>query len=160
MNYNKTFLIGRIAREINFFQNSSGISTARSVIAVNRNIASDRQMTDFIPIVAFEKQAFLLKNYAFKGTLLAIEGSNIVNSTKQNDKTIINMEVKVDNIEFLESKNKQNQKNNNIENDYKKEFLEKEFDNKNSINEPTFSGLDKPDSNYKKIYSFQFDEDE
>ncbi|MGV2393437.1 UNVERIFIED_CONTAM: single-stranded DNA-binding protein [Campylobacter lari] len=155
MNLNKTIIIGKIASEIDYRTTNSGITIARTTVAVERNIASDRVLTDYIPVIAFTKIADLLHNYANKGTLIAIEGSNIVNTNTQNDQIFINMEVRINNFEFLESKaqrlarNINNTKTENLtENTIKKSFNETESKN----DEPKFGGLS--DDEYNKLKSF------
>ena len=73
---NKVVLIGRITRDPELrFSPGTGIAISRFTIAVNRRKKEDgTQEADFIPCVAWRKQAENLANYQKKGNQIAVTG--------------------------------------------------------------------------------------
>ena len=69
---NRTVLVGRIVKDPDIKKTSSGKSVASFVLAVNQRFNRDK--TDFINCVAWEKTADYLANYVKKGNLIAVEG--------------------------------------------------------------------------------------
>lgn len=73
---NRVVLVGRITRDPEFTQTSSGISLVRFTIAVNRNYkdANGERQADFISCIAWRFQAEFLNNYVKKGHQISVEG--------------------------------------------------------------------------------------
>ena len=69
---NKVIMIGRLTKDPEVKKTSSGKSIASFTLAVNQRFNRDK--TDFINCVAWEKTAEYLGNYVKKGNLIAVEG--------------------------------------------------------------------------------------
>lgn len=69
---NSVILIGRLTKDPEIKKTSSGKSVASFTLAVNQRFNRDK--TDFINCVAWEKTADYLGNYVKKGNLIAVEG--------------------------------------------------------------------------------------
>ena len=69
---NRVVLVGRTTKDPNIKKTSSGKSVASFTIAVNDRFNRDK--TDFINCVAWEKTADYLGNYVKKGNLIAVDG--------------------------------------------------------------------------------------
>lgn len=95
---NKVIYMGRIATELQLRKSSNDKSYIFFNIAVPRKY--DKEKTDFINCVAWNKQAESLVKYQNKGNLITVEGS-----TETYKKNNINMSrCLVENIVFIESK--------------------------------------------------------
>ena len=73
---NKAFLIGRLTRDPELRYSSSNAAIANFSIAIDRQYTSSdgQRQTDFINIVAFQKQAENIKKYIGKGSIVAVDG--------------------------------------------------------------------------------------
>jgi len=107
---NKVFLIGRLTRDPELRYTSSNIPTASFSIAVNRNFTNQNgeREADFINIVVWRKQAENIKNYLSKGSQVAIDGRIQTRTYDAQDgsKRYVT-EVVADNVQFLDSKKKE-----------------------------------------------------
>ena len=106
---NSVHLIGRLTKDIEIVQTKSGTDIANFTLAVNRN----KEETDFIRCVAFNKTAEVLNNYTSKGSQIGVEGSIRVENFEDkegNKRTAV--KVNAYRIELLDSKsdNKPKQK--------------------------------------------------
>lgn len=103
MSMNVVILTGRLTAEPEMKYTQSGKSYAKFSLAVNRRY--NREETDFVNIVAWEKKAELVSQHLHKGSLVGITGSLRIRSYEddQGAKRKIT-EVLLDNLEFLESK--------------------------------------------------------
>lgn len=103
MSMNVVILTGRLTAEPEMKYTQSGKSYAKFSLAVNRRY--NREETDFVNIVAWEKKAELVSQHLHKGSLVGITGSLRIRSYEddQGVKKRIT-EVLLDNLEFLESK--------------------------------------------------------
>lgn len=101
---NKVILIGRLVADPDVRFTQSGKQTANFKLAVNR---FGNKEADFIPVVAWEKQAELIGNYLEKGRRVCVEGRMQVRTyeTTDGDKRWIT-EVVAQQVEFLDSKQK------------------------------------------------------
>jgi len=117
---NKVFLIGRLTRDPELRYTSSNIAVATFSIAVNRPFTgqSGEREADFINIVVWRRQAENIKNYLSQGSQIAIDGRIQTRSYDGEDgKKRYVTEVVADNVQFLDSKNRQdNGMNNNMNN--------------------------------------------
>ena len=94
---NKVILIGRTTKDIELKGNETKV--ANFTLAVPRN--GNKEVTDFISCVAFDKKAEILKEYVKKGNKVAIQGSIQISKYEKEGKTFYNTQVVVDEL-FLQ----------------------------------------------------------
>lgn len=85
---NKIILLGRITKDPELRKtDSTGISYVKFDIAVDRRFksADSNSDVDFIPIVAWSKQAEIICKYLSKGDYITLSGRLSVNSYSDND---------------------------------------------------------------------------
>lgn len=101
---NKAILMGRLTANPDLRQTPNGIAVATFSLAVNRNY--NRDITDFINIVAWRQTADFVSKWFTKGQLVVVEGSIQTRSyeDKQGNKRVA-FEVVADQVYFAESKN-------------------------------------------------------
>ncbi len=101
---NKAVLMGRLTANPDLRQTPNGVSVATFSLAVNRNY--NRDVTDFINIVAWRQTADFVSRYFTKGQLVVVEGSIQTRSyeDKQGNKRVA-FEVVAEQVYFAESKN-------------------------------------------------------
>lgn len=100
---NNIQLLGRITKELELKTTASGKSVCSFDIAVTRKFNKD--ITDFIPCVVWDKNCEIMCKFVKKGQLIAIDGS--LYTRKYEDKNGNNRtayEVNVNNFYFVESK--------------------------------------------------------
>ena len=100
-------LRGRITKDLELKTTTSGKSVCSFDIAVTRKF--DKEITDFIPCVAWNKTCETMCKFVKKGQLIAIDGS--LYTRKYEDKNGNNRtayEVNVNNFYFAESKKTSN----------------------------------------------------
>ncbi len=105
---NKAFLIGRLTRDPELRYSSSNAAIVNFSIAIDRQYTNQQgqRETDFINIVAFQKQAENIKKYLSKGSLVAVDGRiQTRNYDDKDGKKVYVTEVVADRVQFLESKN-------------------------------------------------------
>lgn len=108
---NKAFLIGRLTRDPELRYSSSNVAIVNFSIAIDRQYTNNQgqRETDFINIVAFQKQAENVKKYLSKGSLVAIDGRIQTRNYEDKDgKRVYVTEVVADRVQFLESKGSSN----------------------------------------------------
>ncbi len=100
---NKVILVGRLAQDPEVRYTQTGKAVASFSLAVTRPM--QRDATDFIPIVAWEKLAEICGNNLTKGRRILVEGRLQIRSYEGNDgqKRRVS-EVVAQNIEFLDAK--------------------------------------------------------
>lgn len=105
---NKVILMGRLTADPELRQTTSGISSCRFSVAVDRGYKSKdtgERQTDFIRVTAWRQTAEFICRYFSKGRMIIVEGS-----LRNNDYTDANgvkhytMDVQADNVTFGESK--------------------------------------------------------
>jgi single-strand DNA-binding protein len=76
MSLNKVMLVGRTTKDLKKLITPSGHPVVHFSLAVDRNYTNKEgnRETDFIPIVAWNRLAEILEQYAVKGTLIAVVG--------------------------------------------------------------------------------------
>ena len=107
---NNVVLAGRLVRNIELRQTSTGKEMTYFILAVNRNFKNEQgvQAADFIGCVAFGKTAENMARFLSKGSLIAVEGRISTRNFQGNDgKTVYVTEVVASSITFLESKKQQ-----------------------------------------------------
>lgn len=97
---NNVSIIGRLTKEIEIKKTESGKKVTSFTLAVNR----DKDHTDFIPCVAWEKTAELLERYTSKGSRIGAVGQISTRSYETQSGTRYVTEVLVSRIELLDSK--------------------------------------------------------
>ncbi len=107
---NSINLVGRIVRDCELKYLSEGKCVLNFTLAVDRRYKDKdgNKITDFIPIVAFNKEK--LSNYLLKGKLVSISGSMNIDKYKDkdgNNRTFA--KVSADNITLLNSKSENTQ---------------------------------------------------
>ena len=108
---NNVVLIGRLVRDVDLRQTSTGKMMTYFTLAVNRNFKNEQgeQAADFIGCVAFDKKAENMARFLSKGSLISVEGRISTRNFQGNDgKTVYVTEVVASNITFLESKKQGN----------------------------------------------------
>ena len=107
---NTVQLIGRLTKVPELKYTQSGIATTSFTLAVNRNFtnANGEREADFIMCTAWRKTAELVCQYLNKGSLVGINGHiQTRNYENQQGQRVYVTEVIVDELTFVESKNKQ-----------------------------------------------------
>jgi single-strand DNA-binding protein len=119
---NKVILKGRLTADPELRQTQSGISSCRFTLAVDRKFAdknTGERQADFISCTAWRNTAEFVSKYFNKGSMILVEGALRTGSyTDKNhsDVTHYTTDVFVDNVEFCESKKKDNSQNSQTEN--------------------------------------------
>ena len=105
---NKVVLVGRLTRDPEVRTNSSGISSARFTVAVNRNYKNREGQydADFVSCVAFRNTAEFIGKFFKKGSMIGLEGRIQTGSYDAQDGTKrYTTDVAVDNVEFVGGRN-------------------------------------------------------
>ncbi len=104
---NNVTLVGRLTKDPELRTISTGNTTCSFTVAVSRQFtnANGERETDFINIVAFQKQAENIKKYVTKGSLVAVDGRIQTRNYEDKDgKRVYVTEILANNISFLDSK--------------------------------------------------------
>lgn len=127
---NKIILIGNLTRNLELKYTSTNKAVLDTNIAVQRQYSNQNgeRETDFINIQVWGKQAENLDKYCGKGSKIAVEGELRVDTYEKNDgskgyKTY----VLVSNVEFLDTKKKEEEKPTIEVNEEVKEDIFEEF---------------------------------
>lgn len=108
---NKVILMGRLTRdpEVRYSQGATPLAIARYTLAVDRRFRRDGEATaDFIPCVAFGRQAEHAEKYYHQGLRVTISGRIQTGSyTNKDGVKVYTTEVVVEEQEFAESKKSQ-----------------------------------------------------
>ncbi|WP_288848083.1 single-stranded DNA-binding protein [uncultured Sneathia sp.] len=99
MNY--VGLMGRLTRDPELKQTSSGKSYCRFSIAVKKEFVKDG--VDFINCVAWDKRAEFIANYFGKGQRILVQGRINVGTYEVNGEKRNSFDVVVDRAEFIET---------------------------------------------------------
>lgn len=93
--------IGRLTKDIEIRTTTSGTKIANFTLAINR----DKETTDFLNCLAFNKTAEVLQDYTSKGSQIAIQGRVQTRSYEaKNGQTQYVTEIAVDRVELLDKK--------------------------------------------------------
>lgn len=136
---NKAFLIGRLTRDPELRYSSSNAAIVNFSIAIDRQYTNNQgqRETDFINIVAFQKQAENIKKYVFKGSLVAVDGRIQTRNYEDKDgKRVYVTEVVADRVQFLDSKGSSS---NTMEKSAEDTVSPADFQTENSSNETNVS---------------------
>lgn len=113
---NQVVLVGRLTRDPELkYLPGNGTAVANFAVAVDREYSKDgKKETDFIDIQVWGKSAENCANYLGKGSLAAIQGSIRVDSYQnQNGENRKSTKINATRVQFLDSKNKTSNKDNN-----------------------------------------------
>jgi single-strand DNA-binding protein len=109
---NKVIMTGRLTKDpdIRKPEDEGGVSIANFTLAINRKIKSGNQEeTDYFDCIAFEKLAIFTEKYLRQGSKILITGKLQNNNYIGRDsKKVYGVKIVLDEIEFAESKSKNN----------------------------------------------------
>lgn len=111
---NNVSLTGRLTKNLELRQTSTGKVMTYFTLAVNRNFKNEQgeQTADFISCAAFGKQAENMARFLSQGNLIGVEGRISTRNFQGNDgKTVYITEVIAGNVSFLETKKQQTNTN-------------------------------------------------
>ena len=116
---NNVSLVGRLVRDLELRYTQNGVAFGRLTVAVDKTLSKEKrqelqnagkQTANFIPCVVWGKLAENMANYTGKGSLVAIGGEIETGSYQNNEgRTIYTTDVRVSNVQFLDSAKKNNQ---------------------------------------------------
>lgn len=110
---NRSVIVGRLTRDVDLRYTPSGQAVGNFTIAVNRpfkNKQTDEYDADFINCVAWGRTAENLSQHMKKGSQIGVDGRIQTRTYEDNDgKTIYVTEIVADRVQFLESKQSNNQ---------------------------------------------------
>ncbi len=138
---NKAFLIGRLTRDPELRYSSSNAAIVNFTVAIDRQYtnAQGQRDTDFINIVAFQKQAENIKKYVFKGSLVAVDGRIQTRNYEDKDgKRVYVTEVVADRVQFLDSKGSTSNAD-NTQTDSSSDVSPADFQNDDALKETNVS---------------------
>lgn len=103
---NKLILMGTICKDIDVKQSQNGKSIARFTVAVQRKYKNSegKYDSDFLPCVAFDKQASFVSQYFQKGSKIAIVGHMQSGSYEGKNGKVYTLDCYVDEAEFCGTK--------------------------------------------------------
>lgn len=105
---NRVILMGRLTADPELRQTTSGISSCRFSVAVDRGYKSKdtgERQTDFINVIAWRQSAEFVSRYFSKGRMIIVEGSLRNNNyTDSNGVKHYTFVVNADNVSFGGSK--------------------------------------------------------
>ena len=105
---NKCVITGRITKDPELRTTKSGTNLCEFTLATNRpETREGEKVADFINCIAWNKQAETLCKYQKKGNMIAVFGELRTDSYEVNGEKKYKSYVIVNNIEFLESKPKE-----------------------------------------------------
>ncbi len=139
---NKAFLIGRLTRDPELRYSSSNAAIVNFSIAIDRQYTNNQgqRETDFINIVAFQKQAENIKKYVTKGSLVAVDGRIQTRNYEDKDgKRVYVTEVVADRVQFLDSRNSSNNTSNNDDSVSPADFQTEEAPKETNVSDDVFA---------------------
>lgn len=104
---NNIVLIGRITKDPELKYTNNGKGNTRFTLAVQRN----KEETDFINCVAWEKTAENIAEYFKKGSQIAIQGAIRTGSYEKDGRTVYTTDVWVYKFDFIGNNNSSNNQN-------------------------------------------------
>jgi len=100
---NQVSIVGRATKELELRKTQTGKSVLSFTVAVKRTY--NRDETDFINCVAWEKTADILAQYGFKGCLLSLSGRIQPSTYDDKDgKKVYKQDIVVENVDILDRK--------------------------------------------------------
>lgn len=128
---NKVFLIGRLSRDPELRHTSNNTPFCQINVAISRPVGQGKEPeTDFINIVAWNKQAENLVKYVKKGNQIEIEGRIQTRSyDNEEGKKVYVTEVLANHIEFIGNNSNKTNDNQTQTRDNKTSYTAEEIDN-------------------------------
>ena len=121
---NNVSLVGRLVRDLELRYTQNGVAFARLTVAVDKALSKEKRQelqnankptANFVPCVVWGKLAENMANYTGKGSLVAIGGEIETGSYQNNEgRTVYTTEVRVSNVQFLESGKRSNNQGQNV----------------------------------------------
>lgn len=108
---NSVSIVGRITRDLELRKTQAGDSVLNFTLAVDDPFSKDGE-ADFVPVVVWRKTADIVSQYCHKGTRLGVEGKIKTKLIDREGKKSVWFEVLGTNVTFLESKSKEELKQN------------------------------------------------
>ena len=103
MNYNKSIIGGRIAKDLELKTTTSGNSVLSFPVAVATNLKDKNESTDFFDCVAWSQTAEFIAKYFKKGSTILVEGHLKTRAyTDKDGKNRKVVEIIVDKAEFVD----------------------------------------------------------
>jgi single-strand DNA-binding protein len=128
---NKVFITGRITKDLELRETQTGKKVCDFTVAINR----DKDNTDFVNCMVWDKQAENLAKYQGKGSLVGVEGAIRTKTYEIEGKKHYKTFVLVNNIEYLS----QIQKTENTpKNDFESASIKTEFHDQLEITEDDY----------------------
>ncbi len=106
---NKIILIGRLTKDSELRYSPTGMAVVKNSIAVDDGFG-EKKKTDFFNIVCFGKTAEATAQYTEKGSKVSIVGKLKTNSYEKDGVKVNNVEIIIEEIEFLSVKKSDNKK--------------------------------------------------
>ncbi|WP_033161537.1 single-stranded DNA-binding protein [[Mycoplasma] collis] len=150
---NKLFLYGRIASDLELKQTKNNKSYLNFAFAVNNKSKN----SEFIPLIAWDKNANFIKQHADKGSALLLECNLTINKfTDKTGNSRSNVEVVVQNVTLLESTTQLNIRK---EKNAAKQSLNNQAINQNDFkfDEPTYTATPVQEDNKNLEIPQEFD---
>ena len=115
MSINKVIMVGNMTRDPELRRTMNGTPVTSFTIALNRITQSNEgQQADFINCVCWNKLAENVSNYCFKGSKVGVVGHLQSRSYQNNSgQNVYVTEVVCEQVEFLNTKNSQENQNTN-----------------------------------------------
>ena len=111
---NQVTLLGRLTRDPELKYTPSGKAFCRFSIAINREF--NREETDFINCVAWDKRAETIAEYLRKGRRILVQGRIQTGSYDKDGQKVYTTDIIVDKFEFIASANSNNNGQSNSSN--------------------------------------------
>ena len=111
---NQVTLLGRLTRDPELKYTPSGKAFCRFSIAINREF--NREETDFINCVAWDKRAETIAEYLRKGRRILLQGRIQTGSYDKDGQKVYTTDIIVDKFEFIDSANSNNNGQSNSSN--------------------------------------------
>ena len=117
--YSSVILVGRLTRDPEVRKTSNGTKVSNITLAVNRPYTdkNGERITDFIRVVAWRGLADIIENNLTKGRLVLVEGTLEVDKYQANGIRYETPIVNANSIRFLDPKNGNTNRSNDVEED-------------------------------------------
>jgi len=103
---NSVILTGRVVKDAEMHTTETGKKFCVVSFAIREDRKPETVETTFVDLLLWEKRAEALAKYLTKGKFILVTGRLSIRKTKTDDKTYVNPAVIVDELEFLEKKDK------------------------------------------------------
>ena len=97
---NVSIIMGRITKDLELRQTTSGTSVLRFTVAVDRYSKDKENDTDFISCIAFGKNAEFIGKWFSRGQMIALEGSIKTGSYEKDGRKVYTTDIIVNHASF------------------------------------------------------------